>query len=136
MMSGAGTDPHLSAAGEARAELLATLLRDADLTHIHSTDTRRTRGTAGPVAAATGLEIAMYDPDSLGAFSRELRTTPGRHLVVGHSDTTPELVRALGGDPRGEIQGMEYDRLYVLFLVSGGVETLLLRFGAVHESTG
>ena len=57
-----------------------------------------------------------------------LRSTPGRHLVVGHSNTTPALVELLGGDSGGPIDEAEYDRFYVLTLHPGGsVTTVVLR---------
>ncbi len=123
-------DPPISAAGEQRALLLAEMLRDVDLTRIHTTDFRRTRATAAPIARATSLEPIVYDQNDLAALARRLRATPGRHLVVGHSNTTTELVTALGGDPGGEIAQDEYDRLYVLTLSADGTTTVLIRFGA------
>lgn len=122
-------DPPLSEGGQARARLLASMLRDAGLTHIHSTSYRRTLETAAPTAEATGLTVEPYDASDLEAFSRRLRETPGRHLIVGHSNTTPALVRALGGDPGEPIEPLEYDRLYVLTLEGDAVLTVLLRFG-------
>lgn len=124
-------DPSLTAVGTERARELARLLGDAQITRIHSTDTRRTRETAGPLASALGVEVELYDPSDLDAVARDLLASPGRHLVVGHSNTTPELASALGGDGHGPIQeGWEYDRLYVLAPEAGGtIATLLLRFG-------
>ena len=123
-------DPPLSVAGRERAQALASLLEDAGITHVHTSDYQRTRETAAPLAAATGLSASTYDVRDLGPFAVELLATPGRHLVVGHSNSTPELVTALGGDPHGEIATMEYDRLYVLSVGEEGVRTILLRFGA------
>ncbi|MDX1646538.1 MAG: phosphoglycerate mutase family protein [Longimicrobiales bacterium] len=123
-------DPPISEPGEARARLLARMLRDVDLTHIHTTDYVRTRATGMPTARLQGLEMVLYDPDDLDAFARELRATAGRHLVLGHSNTTPELVEALGGDGHGAIEEMEYDRLYIVTLDPSGVSTVLLRFGS------
>jgi phosphohistidine phosphatase SixA len=122
-------DPHLSLAGRERAEALARMLADAGITHIHSTDYLRTRETAAPLATATGLPVSVYDTQALDTFAAGLRATPGRHLVVGHSNSTPELVTALGGDPHGEIDPMEYDRLYLVSIGKEGVETVLFRFG-------
>jgi len=123
-------DPHLSGAGEERARALAEVLKGAGLTHIHSSDYLRTRETAAPTAAESGLPVALYDVRALDSLAEALLGTPGRHLVVGHSNSTPELVRALGGDPGGEIDTMEYDRLYLVIIRRDGVETVLLRFGA------
>jgi hypothetical protein len=51
--------------------------------------------------------------------------------VVGHSNTTTELVTLLGGDPGTEIEeSSEYDRLYILTINSSGVTTLLIRYGS------
>ena len=122
-------DPHLSEVGHLRSSLLAEMLRDAGITHIHSTDYRRTRETARPMSAATGVDVAIYDASNLDAFAAALRSTPGRHLVVGHSNTTPSLVKALGGEPGLPIESLEYDRLYLVTLEEGGVRTVLLRFG-------
>ena len=123
-------DPPLSVAGQIRVQTLKAILADADLTTVYSTDYERTRETARPIAEATGLDILPYDPRDLGAFAEELRQMPGRHLVVGHSNTTPDLVAALGGEPNGTIDEMEYDRLYILVVPpGGGAITTLLRFG-------
>lgn len=123
-------NPPLDEAGLARASLLAVMLRDAGVTHVWSTDYLRTQHTAKPLAAAAGREVASYDPRDLGAFAAKLRSLPGRHLVVGHSNTTPQLVEALGGDPGSPIADSEYDRLYVVTVSNGAVTTVLLRFGA------
>jgi broad specificity phosphatase PhoE len=127
------SDPPLSEAGAARAAALAHALADAGLTSILSTDLQRTRATAAPVAAATGLEVQMYDPSdqpAMRALLERLASDGGRHLIVGHSNTTPALVRMLGGDPISPISESEYDRLYVVSVTAGGeVVSTLLRYG-------
>ncbi len=124
-------DPPLSAEGEARARALADLLADAGITRIHSTDTRRTLDTARPLARALGVEVERYDARELEAFASHLATLPGRHLVVGHSNTTDRLAGHLGGETFGEIvEAWEYDRLYLLTPAEARWETVLLRFGA------
>lgn len=122
-------DPPISEAGQARAELIAEMLRDAGITHVHSTDLQRTRSTGMPLAEAAGLEIGSYAPGDLAGFAETLRATPGRHLILGHSNTTPEMVDALGGDSYSPIDEMEYDRLYIVTLTGAGASTVLLRFG-------
>ncbi len=127
-------DPPISRAGEERARLVARMLADAGLTRIHSTNYKRTIATARPTADALGLAIESYDPRDLQGFARALRSMSGRHLVVGHSNTTPQLVAALGGDPGPPIEEMEYDRLYMVTLLpGGGTSTVLLRFGAPYR---
>ncbi len=127
------SDPEISAIGQDRSELIAKLLADGGLTQIHTTDFRRTRSTGRPTAQALGLEMELYDPRDLPGFAEQLKQTPGRHLVLGHSNTTPQMVAALGGDPGSDIEEMEYDRLYVVTLTEDGASTVLLRFGARYE---
>jgi probable phosphoglycerate mutase len=124
-------DPELSQAGEQRAQALAGLLRDAGIGAVFSTDYRRTRDTAAPLASALGLYITIYDPARLSDLAAELNQRCGRCLVIGHSNTTPELVGLLGGEPGAPIdEASEYDRLYVVSIgPDGAVSTVLLRYG-------
>lgn len=121
-------DPDLTPEGRARAERLARILSDAGLIAVYSTDYARTRETATPTAEEAGLGVHLYDPDAPGELAARLRSAPGRYLVVGHSNTVPDLVRALGGEAGGELGEAEYDRLYVVLLGPGGVTTLALRY--------
>ena len=130
-----GDNPSLTEAGERRAEMLAALLSDKGITHIHSTDYKRTLETAAPLAARTGLEVLLYDPRDLNAFADELASTHGVHLVVGHSNTTPQLAEALGGAPGSDIdEASEYDRLYVVTLRGSGVSSEIQRYGVRYQA--
>ncbi len=126
-----GGDPALTPAGQVRTAALADLLEDAGITAVHTTDYRRTRDTVAPLADRLGVPITLYDPRDLAREAGALMQVPGRYLVSGHSDTTPVLVRLLGGEPGPPIEEAgEYDRLYILTLQPDGrVETLLLRYG-------
>jgi hypothetical protein len=63
-------------------------------------------------------------------LAQSLKQDGKRFLVVGHSNTTTELVTLLGGDPGTEIEeSSEYDRLYILTINASGVTTLLIRYG-------
>ena len=124
-------DPELSAAGKERAKQLANALRDAELEHVHSSDYIRTRDTAGPIASRLKLNVEIYDSRDVPALIHKLRQTGGRHLVVGHSSTTPKAVALLGGkagDPIAE--SSEFDRLYIVTVDKmGAVSTVLMRYG-------
>lgn len=126
-----GPDPALTPDGEARSDALADLLEDAGIEHIHSSDYQRTRQTAEPLAGRLGLPIRLYDPRDLPALAAQLREEGGRHLVVGHSNTTPPLADALGGEGGDPIvEATEYDRLYLVTISGEDIETVLLRYGA------
>jgi broad specificity phosphatase PhoE len=128
----ASDDPGLSEAGQERARALAHTLKDAGIERVYTTDYRRTRDTANPFAARLALPVELYDPMVLAALADSLRQAGQNVLVVGHSDTTPELVDLLGGDPGPEIdEKSEYDRLYIVTIEPGGKgRSLLLRYGA------
>jgi phosphohistidine phosphatase SixA len=124
-------DPELSEAGKARATELARILEDAGIERVLSTDYIRTRDTAAPVAEALGLEVELYDPRDLPGAAAEILGRGGRVLVVGHSNTTPAMVSALGGDSGLTMEDSDYDHLYVVTpREAGTATTVLIRFGA------
>ncbi len=123
-------DPDLSEAGRVRAAELARFLGEAGVTSVFSSDFKRTRRTAEPLAETLDLTIDTYDPRDPAATAQKLRSREGRILVVGHSNTVPGLVLALGGGPVRAIEDNEYDRLYIVVLTEGQVTTTLLRYGA------
>ena len=128
----AGRDPALTPDGAARAARLATQLADAGIKIIYSTDTKRTRETAAPLAEKLGLEITLYDPYDLPGFAEHLKAAPKTALVVGHSNTTPQLVVLLGGEAT-PIPETDYERLYC---VDGDSTTLLIAGGDTLKGTG
>ena len=136
MEGAAPPDPSLTQRGRARAEALARTLGTEPIDRILSTDTARTRETAAPLAERTGLEVEIYDHRALQELAAELAATPGRHVVVGHSNTTPELVELLGGEPGDPSdEETEYDRLYVVAIPALGAPiTLQLRYGSPSGS--
>ena len=87
---------------------------------------------AADLAARLGVAVDLYDPRDLPGMAAQLKADGGRHLVVGHSNTTGELTELLGGDGGTPIvEATEYDRLYVVTLsADGGASSTLLRFGA------
>lgn len=127
-------DTQLSDAGRERSEVLARILRSAEIEYVHSSDFNRTRETAAPVAAAFGLQVQLYDPRNLQQLVADLRSIGGRHLVVGHSNTTPSAVELLGGAPSSPIEPGEFDRLYIVAIGSDGeVISTLIRYGELFD---
>ena len=126
-----GRDPALTAEGVARAKILAGLLAKKNITKIYSSDYIRTRDTAAPTAEMTGIDIGIYNPRHLQELAETIKSAKGHYLVVGHSNTIPETVTALGGVGGSPIfEKSEYDRLYVVtILADGTVQTDLRRYG-------
>ena len=131
-------DPQLSDAGRKRAVALARLLAHAGVTHLFSTQYRRTRATLEPLAASLEIEVAVVDADALDEQVEILKALPGGSVAVvaGHSNTVPALVRGLGGKLSGTkqtehgemIRSDAYDRLFAVVLTDEPA-TLELRFG-------
>lgn len=121
-------DPPLTAAGEQRAHRIALMLKDAGIKQVYSTAYQRTRQTASPTAQQFGVPVQTYDPGKHAEFAKQLRSAAGGNaLLVGHSNTVPDLVRQLGGEPGAEIADDEYSRLYHLtFTDDGKVATRVL----------
>ena len=95
-------DPGLSAAGQARAQALAAALADAGVDTVLTTQFQRTRATAAPLLVARGLtptvvEAAGDTAAHVAAVADAVRGASGTVLVVGHSNTVPAIVAALGG---------------------------------------
>ncbi len=123
-----GTDPARTTQGQLRAQNVAATLRRAGIKNVYSTAYVRTQQTAAPLASALALPVQTYDatPSGLAAFAQLLKNQGTDAMVVGHSDTTPELIRLLGGDPGSEIPETEFDRLYQVTISPEGVTTVLL----------
>lgn len=118
-----GADPALTPEGVVRAKNIAAILKNANIKHIYSTNFARTQQTAAPLASYLGLTVQPYDSTQLASFAQQLRALPDNSLVVGHSDTTPELLRQLGGDTIAVIPETEFDRLYQVQIAHDGVVT-------------
>lgn len=117
-------DPALSPAGQARARLLPGVLRGRNISAIFATPYRRTQETAAPLADSLHLEITTYDPrDSTGLASKIMSENLAYEvLVVGHSNTVPGIIAALGGERPPDLEHSEYDALFEveIYSESGG----------------
>ena len=114
-MAGApAADPDLSDVGRARAASLATVLKDANITAIYATEFKRTQQTAAPIAQALGLKVIVVPGSGVAALVEKLNALAGNALVVGHSNTLPQVVKALGVKTAVEIPDTEYSDLLVV----------------------
>ncbi|HLM54179.1 MAG TPA: phosphoglycerate mutase family protein [Pseudoxanthomonas sp.] len=122
-------DPGLSAAGTARAASLERLLSSEPVVAIYSTDYQRTRQTALPTAQARGLPVSLYDarlPAPELAARLRADHASGTVLVIGHSNTVPEIVRALSGQAVAPLAEEQFDRLYRVSIGPAGQPSLRL----------
>ena len=115
----AGEDPGLSAAGQANALRLAGLLAADPPDAIYVSTTRRARESAAPLAARTGLTPKEYDPQDTPGLIAGLRAEPGTVLVVGHSNTVPDIVAGLGGTRPADHTESDYGDVWIVTRSSG-----------------
>ena len=106
----------LSKEGRARASRLAKILRDAGISQMFVSEYQRTSQTAAPLAARLGLTPAAVAADDLATLLVMIRAAGprARVFVVGHSDTIPALLKALGCKPGVTIAKAEYDNLFIV----------------------
>ena len=121
-------DPSLSEAGHARAQALARLLADASLNAVYATPYRRTQQTASPTAESHGISVSTYDAAIPAAqFAKQLRATYAQGetvLVVGHSNTLPDIAATLSGQQTDAMPEVEFDRLYRIRVTTDGKASL------------
>ena len=109
-------DPDLSEAGRARAEATVKTLRDANITEIYATEFKRTQQTAAPLAKVLGITVTILPAKDNAALLAKLRASTGNALVVGHGDTIPDLIKALGISDPINIGENDYDNLFAVVL--------------------
>ena len=127
-----GKDVPLSKAGEERARLLAQMLKNSGITAIYASKALRTQKTAAPLARALGLEVKILDQDDPRAVVERLRSKNSKDvvLIVGHSDTLPDILNQLGYGPKLKIHRDDYSNLFVVIPRGDKPPTVLrLRFG-------
>ncbi|MFB9267219.1 histidine phosphatase family protein [Bradyrhizobium erythrophlei] len=147
-------DPPLTEAGAKRAQDLAAALRTAGVASIITTQLRRTRETAQPLAKALGIapEVinvgqralvanptadALFPPEVIKERAEYIKTLElavrhrsGVVLVVGHDWSVPGLIASLGGPQLPNICSSVYDNLFVLTSARGNVNLVRARYGA------
>ena len=108
-------DPDLSdtRAGQ-RAESLAAMLKDAGITAIFATEFKRTQQTAAPLAKALGITVTTVPAKDMAALVEKLKAATGKVLVVGHSNTVPEIMSGARRDAAVTIGDAEFDNLFIV----------------------
>lgn len=112
----AGADPNnpeLSAAGRTRAESLAGILKDAGVSAIFATEYKRTQQTAEELGRATGAKVTVVAAKDTPALIEKLKALDGNAVVIGHSNTLPEIIKALGVEKPVQIAETDYDNLFI-----------------------
>ena len=122
-------DPDLLPEGRTAAVALADLMETDPFqgarrpVAIYVSDFKRTRQTAAPTAARLGLNVTTYDPRDTAGLLARVRAETGPVLIVGHSNTVPDIVAALGGTRPAPLVHEDFGDLWVV--QPGGATTKL-----------
>ena len=121
------TDPLLTEAGEERAIHWANVFKEVDFDAVYSTETLRTVATALPSAAQNNLEIVLYDAKEIDIVALAKQNLGKTLLIVGHSNSTPNLVNNLIGVNRyTEIDDNNFSHLYIVTYTKKAADVSLL----------
>ncbi len=131
-------DVPLSPTGTQRALDLVAIARDAGVTAVITTQFQRTRQTGAPAADSLGIvaEVVSATADTKEHARQIADLVLSRHrgkttLVVGHSNTVPAIVAALGGPSMRDLCDSVYDRLFAVSIDDAGrARTIATRYGA------
>ncbi len=125
-------DPELNQKGLGRAMHWAEILDDVKLDAIYSTDFERTTMTAAPAAVKQDLTVQYYSPDELNIEQFKADNLGKNVLVVGHSNTTPELVnKMIGEDKYPAMDDFDNGSLFIVQMVGGKTHASRLKFNCV-----
>ena len=110
-------NPSLTHCGKERAKQLSTLLSTANIKSIYSTSYQRTMSTAGPLSNKQRIPIQHYSPKQLEQFSLHLVQRKENALIIGHSNTTPQLTQLLIDKKVDPLAEEDYQMLYQVHFV-------------------
>jgi phosphohistidine phosphatase SixA len=130
-------DRALSDAGIIRSQALAVAIRNAGVTAIITSQFRRSRDTAQPIASALGLtpEVIPISRTTIDSHLKQLEAAVRKHnggvvLVVGHEETLTLLIAALGGPRLPVICPKHHANLFLLAMSAGKAHLVHSRYGA------
>jgi broad specificity phosphatase PhoE len=118
--------------GEKRAETLARLLSNTGVSAIFSTNTTRTIETVNNTAERLGITIQFYNSIQEVADLIKSEYAGKVVLVVGHSDTVPQTVNALGVSSAPQIAN-EFNNLFIVTIRSDGIASLTHLKYDIHQ---
>jgi 2,3-bisphosphoglycerate-dependent phosphoglycerate mutase len=127
-------DPNLSTDGKLRAEALRNMLTNVDVNAIYSTNYKRTRQTALPLATEKGIEIQEYPAQKPHKLLIEeiLTNNLGKTIIiVGHSNTVPGILKSMDSNSQNiTINENQFDNLFIVHhSIDGNSKVLNLKYG-------
>jgi phosphohistidine phosphatase SixA len=136
-------NPPLTEQGKRRSEALARALKEANIKAIYTSQFLRTQQTAEPLGRLLGVTPASIElkmdsrnqgqvsEQSLKEIVDKIHARAGESaLVVGHSNTIPEVIRMLGANETPAIDEKQFDDLFVVTVYEKGkAKAARLKYG-------
>ncbi|HSV33065.1 MAG TPA: phosphoglycerate mutase family protein, partial [Pyrinomonadaceae bacterium] len=125
-------DVDLSQAGEQRAQELVRMFADSGINAIYATQYKRTQETVKPLSDRLGLPVTVVNSADTSELVRQIHADHRGQtiLIVGHNNTVPEIIGALGGPQLPVIPESEFDNLYLLTVYRTGKAKLVkIKYG-------
>jgi len=137
-------DPPLKNEGVARSQELVRLLSGAGIKAIYTSQFKRTKQTAEPLAAKLGLtattitlkpnlsDLRLISEESTAETVNKILSAPGENvLLVGHSNSIPDVIKMLGGDVVPTIDERKFDDLFIVTVYAKGkAKVTQIKYGA------
>ncbi len=137
-------DPPLTEKGTARAQSLARLLSTAGIKAIFTSQFTRTKLTAEPLAKQLGItptvQTLKTNPSNPRQIAEEstketvdniMSQAGGSVLVVGHSNSIPDVIKMLGADGTPTIDEKKFDDLFIVTVFAKGkAKVTHLKYGS------
>jgi broad specificity phosphatase PhoE len=125
-------DDPLNPDGQTRASTLVHVLGDVVIDAIYVSTYRRTQQTAEPLANHLGLTPQVWTASAADLADEILDDhRGGTVVVVGHSNTVPQVISGLGASWSGTIAADEFDNLFWVTLPANGRNRVFhLHYGA------
>ncbi|HET8737722.1 MAG TPA: phosphoglycerate mutase family protein [Pricia sp.] len=122
-------DPELNQKGLGRAMHWAEILKEVPLDAIYTTDFERTTMTAAPTSIKNDINVQHYEPENINIEQFKADNLSKNVLVVGHSDTTPELVNKMIGEDRySDMNDNDNGSLFIVQIANGQATAQRLHF--------
>lgn len=123
-------DDDLTINGKRRARKLAQMLKDININKVYSTNYKRTKKTVDPLSKSQKLKVEIYDNSQAlyMQLAQDLTSENQNIVIVGHSNTVPELIYLLSGQTVKEIPEDEFDNLYILHHINGKTKLVHLHY--------
>lgn len=137
-------DPPLKKEGVLRSQELARLLGNAGVKTIITSQFGRTKQTVEALAAKTGVTVTsislksnptnprLIAEESTAEVVNKILERGGESvLVVGHSNSVPDVIKMLGGDIVPTINERKFDDLFIVTVYAKGKARVAhLKYGA------